>query len=154
MPMSRRSIDLAIPSEFGWERVAMEVAGTVARLMGFPQDRVDDIRTAVLETTLNAIEHGNQFDAAKPVHISLLPGNERLEINIRDRGSRHFEPPNGAPDLAAQVSGAAPRRGWGMFLARSLVDELELASTRGGHRVRMVVSLPVEQRNRAPVHPD
>ena len=119
----------------------MDLAGSVARLMGFPAERVEDIRTAVLEATLNAIEHGNQFDSAKQVCIVLRPSPERLEITVRDRARRRFALPPAAPSLDAQLAGQAPRRGWGTFLIRSLVDEVDVASTGVGNRLRMVVHL-------------
>jgi serine/threonine-protein kinase RsbW len=119
----------------------MDLAGSVARLMGFPEERVEDIRTAVLEATLNAIEHGNQFDPAKQVCIMLTPSAERLEITVRDRARRRLVLPSAAPSLEAQLAGRAPRRGWGTFLIRSLVDEVDVSSTGAGNRLRMVVHL-------------
>jgi serine/threonine-protein kinase RsbW len=116
----------------------MDLAGSVARLMGFPSERVDDIRTVVLEATLNAIEHGNGLDAAKPVRIVLTATSDGLEIMVRDRARRPFVLP-AVPSLEAQIAGQAPRRGWGTFLMRSLVDDLEVASSPTGNLVRMVV---------------
>ena len=66
----------------------MDLAGSVARQMGFPAERVDDLRTAVLEATLNAIEHGNRLKATKKVSIILAPKPQRLEITVRDRWRR------------------------------------------------------------------
>jgi hypothetical protein len=37
------------------------------------------------------------------------------------------------------VEGRAPQGGWGTYLIRSLVDEVEFASTTSGHVLRMVV---------------
>jgi|SRR5579859_753219 len=133
------SIELAIPSELGWERTAMELAASVARLMGFPADRVDDVKTAVVEATLNAIEHGNQFDANRAVSIVITPVGDRLEVVVRDQSSRPIEPPTARPDLEDQIAGRAPRRGWGIFLIRALVDDVEFESSEGGNLVRMVI---------------
>ena len=62
----RNVVQLCIPSVLGWERVAVDLAASVARQMGFPSERVEDIKTAVSEATLNAIEHGNRLDASNP----------------------------------------------------------------------------------------
>jgi serine/threonine-protein kinase RsbW len=139
---SKRALELRIPSELGWERTAMDLAGSVARLMGFPAERVEDIRTAVLEATLNAIEHGNALEAAETVLIVVSPTDERLEITVQDRSSRPLVVPESAfptPNLQDKLDGRSPARGWGMFLIRSLVDEVEFSWTGEGNLVRMVI---------------
>ncbi|MBI2941601.1 MAG: ATP-binding protein [Chloroflexi bacterium] len=138
-----RTIELGIPSDLGWERAAMDVAASVARCMGFPADRIEDIKTAVAEATLNAIEHGNSLDASQRVLIVLVPEGEKLEINVRDRSSTPFPPAEavGAPSLEDKLTGLSNTRGWGTFLIRSLVDEVEFTSTSEGNLVRMVIHL-------------
>jgi serine/threonine-protein kinase RsbW len=139
-----RTIELRLPSELGWERTAMDVAGSVAKHMGFPAERVDDIKTAVSEATLNAIEHGNAGDTTQAVFIVLVPESEHLEVRVRDRAAQAFAPGAGtgsAPDLEGQMDGTVPARGWGTFLIKSLVDEVEFTSTSEGNVVRMVIHL-------------
>jgi serine/threonine-protein kinase RsbW len=139
-----RTITLSIPSERGWERSAMELAASVARLMGFPGERVEDIKTAVLEATLNAIEHGNRNDASRTVIVLLVPEREALEISVRDDSTSRFtnvEQLGSLPSLEDRVAGRSPARGWGTLLIRSLVDEVEFASTGDGNIVRMVIRL-------------
>lgn len=46
----------------GVEKVAMSTAASVAGIMGFSADRVEDLKTAVAEACINAIEHGNKLD--------------------------------------------------------------------------------------------
>ena len=58
----RHTVELKIPSELGYEKVAMAAAGSVAKKMGFTADRVDDLKTAVSEACINAIEHGHLKD--------------------------------------------------------------------------------------------
>jgi anti-sigma regulatory factor (Ser/Thr protein kinase) len=54
--------ELRLRSRICFEKVAMSTAASVAELMGFPSDRVDNLKTAVAEACLNAIEHGNRFN--------------------------------------------------------------------------------------------
>jgi len=139
-----RTIELHLPSELGWERTAMDVAESVARRMGFPPDRVEDIKTAVSEATTNAIEHGNALDASQRVQIVLIPEGESLEIEVQDRSATPFVPAeSGAavPSLEDKLAGLSNTRGWGTFLIKSLVDEVEFSSTSGGNVVRMVIYL-------------
>ena len=134
-------IELRIPSQLGWERAAMDLAGSVARRMGFPPERVEDIRTAVAEATTNAIEHGNGSDASRSVRIVLAPESARLEIDVRDDGRAAFEEHAGPPSLERKLAGEQNTRGWGTFLIKSLVDEVEFISTDDGNVVRMVIRL-------------
>jgi serine/threonine-protein kinase RsbW len=139
-----RTIELRLPSELGWERTAMDVAESVAKRMGFPPDRVEDIKTAVSEATTNAIEHGNALDASKKVQIVLIPEGESLEIEIEDRSPTPFVPADGGvavPSVEDKLAGLSNTRGWGTFLIKSLVDEVEFSSTSRGNVVRMVIYL-------------
>jgi serine/threonine-protein kinase RsbW len=136
------TIELHIPSQLGWERAAMDLAAGVARRMGFPADRVDDIKTAISEATINAIEHGNGQDAGQRVQIVLVPGADKLEICIKDQSPRPFGPlDTAAPNLDDRLNGLTAARGWGIFLIRSLVDEAQFSSTKSGNVVRIVMHL-------------
>lgn len=144
-----RQIELHLPSELGWERSAMALAASVAERMGFPPDRIDDIKTAVAEATVNAIEHGNQLNAAQRVLVVLIPEGESLVIDVRDAAERPFpaERSRGArPRLEDKLAGRANTRGWGVFLIESLVDEVEFSSTSEGNVVRMIVHLEPHRR--------
>jgi len=139
-----RTVELHIPSVLGWERTAMEVAASVARLMGFPPERVDDIKTAVSEATLNAIEHGSPTETSPGIAIVFTPERDGLEINVQDRSPTPFDSTAALgtpPSLEDQIAGRAPTRGWGTFLIKSLVDEVEFASNAEGNVVRMVIHL-------------
>src|SRR5262249_9367238 len=101
----------------------MDLAAGVARRMGFPPEPGEDIKTAVAEATINAIEHGNALDASRTVLIDLAPADQTLEIKVRDSarqptdvGPRELA----VPDLTAKLEGRESARGWGMFLIRSL----------------------------------
>jgi serine/threonine-protein kinase RsbW len=138
------TIELHLPSQLGWERAAMDLAASVARKMGFPGDRVEDIRTAVSEATVNAIEHGNKQDATQKVLIVLLPEGESLEINVQDQSPTPFPPDDESAAEATlddRLAGLSSTRGWGTFLIKSLVDEVEFSSTSEGNLVRMVIHL-------------
>ena len=67
MSSEKRIIHLHIPSELGYEKVAMGAARSVAQAMGFSGDRILDLQTAVAEACTNAMEHGNLLNAAQRV---------------------------------------------------------------------------------------
>lgn len=139
-----RTIELKIPSEIGYEKVARKLAGAVARQMGFTPDRVADLQTAVAEVCLNAIEHGNQLDADTRVLVLLSIEPDRLSIDVRDEG-KGGPPPEffPEPDIARKVAGEEPLRHMGMYVIRHLVDEAGFVEpeTGDGNQFRMVIHL-------------
>lgn len=128
-------LDLAFPSRDGAELEAAAAAARFARSHG-PADRADDIATAVGEACLNAIEHGHGFRAELPVRIRLVAGPGWLEATVADSGPP-YTPPAAPPDLAAQMSGSGPIRGWGFHLIRSLADAVHLEPLADGKQLRM-----------------
>jgi serine/threonine-protein kinase RsbW len=135
-----KNIELHIPSVPGFEKVAMETAASVAEKMGFSVDRVKDLKTAVSEACLNAIEHGNKMDTSTKVGITLTIEKSKLQVAVKDEGKGigHIK----APDIDEKIEGKDETRGWGMFLIKSLMNEVEVESKpEGGNEVRMVILL-------------
>jgi len=139
-----RVVELKIPSEFGYEKMAMKLAGAVAQQMGFAPERVEDLKTAVAEACLNAIEHGNQLDASTRVLVLLSIDADRLSIDVKDEG-RGGPPPDRfpEPDIERKLAGQEGLRQMGMYVIRHLVDEAGFVEPElgGGNRFRMVIHL-------------
>src|ERR1035437_1774422 len=83
----RHVVQLSLPSEFGFEKVAMFSARVMAEQMGFGPARVQDLQTAVSEACLNAIEHGHSRHAGIRLVVTLRSAAEELHVNVVDRGS-------------------------------------------------------------------
>jgi hypothetical protein len=77
-------IELRLPSRLGFEKVAMSTASSVAKLMGFAPDRVEDLKTAVAEACINAMEHGNKLDESLIVGVILSMDETSLEVKVLD----------------------------------------------------------------------
>jgi serine/threonine-protein kinase RsbW len=142
-----RTIELKIPSEHGYEKMAMQVAAELAEMMGFTRERTEDVCTAVSEACINAMEHGNGLDGDTKVFVVMTAGEERLAIDVIDQG--HSDPPPSeitAPDLEAQFEGRLPPGGMGLFVIKSLVDEAEFVEPDlgVGNQFRMVIHLQSE----------
>ena len=105
-PNTTRVVELKIPSELGYERVAREAAATVARRLGFTPERIDALQTAVGEACTNAIRHGSQSDARMKVVVLLSADERKLDILVKDPGAGDLPPTEVvAPDIQAQVEG-------------------------------------------------
>jgi serine/threonine-protein kinase RsbW len=141
MDETRSSIELQLPSKLGFEKVAMNTAASVARLMGFGDERIEDLKTAIAEACINAMEHGNKLDEKLSVGVVLSMGSDSLEVKVVDTGSG---PQNqaAAPDIDKKMHEEEEARGMGMFLIESLVDEVEwVSSPPTGSYARMVIRL-------------
>ena len=133
--------ELRLPSRLGFEKVAMDTAASVASLMGFTPDRVEDLKTAVAEACINAIEHGNQLNESLSVHVILVMDAESLEVKIHDQGVGVDQSEHAVPDIDRKMAGEEEPRGMGMFLIQALVDEVEYVQQPEGSYARLVIHL-------------
>lgn len=141
MPKQQNTIEIHIPSVLGYEKVAMDSAAAVAEIMQFHRSRVEDLKTAVSEACINAIEHGNRLKKSTAVLVTLKMCSKSLEVHVHDQG-RGLESELVNPNIDAQVESKADTRGWGVFLIRNLVDEVEFKRVpEGGNVTRMVIRL-------------
>jgi serine/threonine-protein kinase RsbW len=136
------TVEVRLPTRMGYEKVAMSTAASVAKLMGFPEDRVEDLKTAVAEACINAIEHGNRLNEKLSVGVVLSAGADSLEVKVIDDGTGiSKQPPR--PDIDRKMHGEEDARGMGMFLIQALVDEAEWVTGSDGKSsyVRLVIKL-------------
>ena len=135
-------VELRLPSRLGYEKVAMSTAASVAKLRGFREERIEDLKTAIAEACINAIEHGNKLNEGLQVGVVLSAGEDALEIKVIDDGRGIKTIPH-KPDIDKKIHGEEDPRGMGMFLIQALVDEAEWVAGGNGKSsyVRLVVRL-------------
>ena len=139
-------VEMHIPNILGSEKAAIEKAVLIAREMGFSHDRVEDLKTAVAEACINAIEHGNKFALDTKVGITLASDNTALEVRVHDQGNGID--PTKIPGERKDKNGFPLRRGYGMFLIKNLVNEMSFESKPGaGNEVRMIIHLDNKKQN-------
>ena len=135
-------VEVRLPSRLGYEKVAMSTAAAVAKLMGFREDRIEDLKTAVSEACINAIEHGNRLNEGLSVGVVLSAGTDSLEVKVIDdgKGMRDMPP---KPNIDMKIHGEQDPRGMGMFLIQALVDEAEWVAGSNGKSsyVRLMIRL-------------
>jgi serine/threonine-protein kinase RsbW len=136
------TVEVRLPSRLGYEKVAMSTAAAVAKLMGFREARVEDLKTAVAEACINAIEHGNRLNEALSVGVVLNAGEDSLEVKVIDDGKGMKGLPH-KPDIDRKIHGEEDPRGMGMFLIQALVDEAEWVAGANGKSsyVRLMIRL-------------
>jgi anti-sigma regulatory factor (Ser/Thr protein kinase) len=132
--------EFEIPSLPGKELLAIErVTAAVADCV-LPEEQLERLSTAVGEATMNAIEHGNNNAAEVPVCVRVLLADEKLLVQITDRGTARI-PIVEAPDLEMKLAGRQSPRGWGLFLIQHMVDELRQTNDADSHTVELVMHL-------------
>ena len=108
---------------------AEDIAVGVAKRAGFDEDDLLKIGMAVRESVVNAVVHGNRYNANKKVRFSVVKNSERFTIRVADEGEgfdyEHLPDPL-APDNLLRSSGR------GIFLIRSFMDELEIRRLEPG----------------------
>jgi anti-sigma regulatory factor (Ser/Thr protein kinase) len=130
-----------LPSEPGNERVAMERVGEAVRGLSLAPRRVERLKTAVAEATMNAIEHGNQNRPELAVEIAVRASAANVAVEIVDQGGSAPIGRSETPDLYAKLDGEQSPRGWGLFLIKNMVDDMHVSSDERHHRIELIMHL-------------
>jgi len=131
---------LILPMGADNELLAATTVEQVARRLNFTPEAINQIKTAVVEACINAAEHSLSPD--RKIYQRFLVERDKLVITISSRG---IVPPNIQghieelqPREVYQNGGVGEqRRGWGLKLIRTLMDEVEFERVDEGTSLRM-----------------
>jgi anti-sigma regulatory factor (Ser/Thr protein kinase) len=133
--------EVSVASEPGNEREAIRQLEPALMGAGLSAGRLERMKTAVAEAVMNAMEHGNGFRPELPVDVRLVRDGDALRVEVTDRGSARPMPDAPEPDIEAKLAGEQTPRGWGLFLIRNMVDELDVSGDDEHHTTRLVMRL-------------
>lgn len=105
---------------------------------GLDEDQRFHITMAVREATINAVLHGNEYDPGRQIEVSLENTGADLMFKIADQG-RGFDP-NHLPDPRA-AENLLRGTGRGIFLIRSLMDEVHFRKLHPGTEMTLIKHL-------------
>lgn len=125
--------ELAIPFSEESELIAVQALEEVARRHSYPMRAINQIKTAVVEAIINAKEHSLSPDGK--IHQRFSVTDERIVVTLQNRGLRPEIPER-------QDSDTSGRRGWGLKLMRTLMDEVVFHETDDGTRITMTKMRP------------
>jgi serine/threonine-protein kinase RsbW len=139
MPTSPgQAVHLEFTSAFEMLDFVQVVSDHLGRSVGLDDDARHWVSVAIRESVINAIKHGNHYDATKHVFVDLETqsnGQPELSIRVRDEGEG-FDPEEVADPLAPENLLKASGRG--IFLIRSFMDNVQLRrAPEGGMEIRM-----------------
>jgi serine phosphatase RsbU (regulator of sigma subunit)/anti-sigma regulatory factor (Ser/Thr protein kinase) len=130
-----------LPSQPGNEREAIARVERAVAPLGLEPARLERLKTAVGEATMNAMEHGNSYRADRPVTIRLLQAADSLTVQVTDSGDAVDLPAPETPNLEAKLAGEQKPRGWGLFLIEKMVDEARVTGEGGKRTLELVIRL-------------
>ena len=107
-----------------------------AKQLGLDEDACMDLGLAVREAMVNAVAHGNKYDAGKQVRLQVETRTDAVRITIVDQGEG-FDL-NRVPD-PTQGDNLLRGSGRGLLLIQAFVDEFTVKRTAaGGAEVTLV----------------
>jgi serine/threonine-protein kinase RsbW len=134
--------EMVIPMGDDTELIAAHTVEQIARRISFQPEAINQIKTALVEACINAAEHSLSPD--RKIYQRFRVESDRLVVTVSSRGvvppglnaqtnanGASRENGNGAREAAKE------RRGWGLKLIKSLMDEVEFERVDDGTRLRM-----------------
>lgn len=129
-------VTLSLPSTLESVDVAEAIVANSARRAGFGEDALHGIALSAREVIVNAVAHGNQYDAGKAVRVLVWQKGQQFGIAVEDEGAGFDlegvpDPRQGKPLLAAG--------GRGLCMMRHYMDEVKVERLQpAGTRVSLV----------------
>lgn len=108
---------------------------------GLPTQRLAQAELCLDELVSNIVRSGGDSGHEVTFTVSLQREPGALLVTVEDDG-REFDPRQTPPPFFASSLDAAPEGGRGVFLIRSIADELRYERQPGRNRVTLVFRLP------------
>jgi serine/threonine-protein kinase RsbW len=122
---------------------AEEVVLREAEQLGFDEDDLHKIGISVRECVVNAVVHGNRYNARKKVHLTVRRAPEGLTVVVGDEGEG-FDPA-AVPD-PRDAENLLRGSGRGVLLMQAFMDEFQISRrTPQGTEAKMVKYKPKAQ---------
>ena len=130
---------MTIPVAPEMEIVATAQAAALGEYIAMPRDKIDEVKLALVEACINAFEHADCRD--EQLHLTFRlgqepKGREWLEVEVLDKGKGFDQTRVEEPNLEKSLASHS-KRGWGLQIIKSLMDEVEITSGEWGTRILM-----------------
>ncbi|HEV1287649.1 MAG TPA: ATP-binding protein [Bryobacteraceae bacterium] len=134
--LQARTVDQLLDSTLDSVDVAEEAVLKEAEELGFEEDDLHKIGMSVRECMVNAVVHGNRYNARKKVHVMIQRTADRLAVVIQDEGDG-FDMAD-LPDPLANEN-LLRHSGRGLLLIQAFMDEFQIRPREPkGTEVKMV----------------
>ena len=134
-----REVSMSIPVAPEMEIVATAQAAALGEYLGMTRDKIDEVKLALVEACINAFEHANCRD--EQLHLTFRlgqepKGREWLEVEVLDKGKGFDKAAVEEPSIEKSFA-SHRKRGWGLQIIKSLMDEVQITSGGWGTRILM-----------------
>jgi serine/threonine-protein kinase RsbW len=131
-----QTVDQVLNSTLDSVDSAEEAVLGAARQLGFDEDDMHRIGMSVRESMVNAVVHGNRYNARKKVRLTISRTPDRLRVVIADEGEG-FDM-SSLPDPLANEN-LLRHSGRGLLLIQAFMDEFQIRTLEPkGTEVTMV----------------
>ncbi|HLM61651.1 MAG TPA: ATP-binding protein, partial [Pyrinomonadaceae bacterium] len=121
--------EIIMPMGDDTELIAANAVEEIARRHAFEPKAINQIKTALVEACINATEHSLSPD--RKIYQKFTFADDKIVITISNRGLRF------AGKESAEIKSVEGRRGWGLKLMRTLMDEVKFEQVEDGTRISM-----------------
>jgi len=122
--------EMVVPMGEDTELIAAHAVEEIARRYSFAPKAINQIKTALVEACINASEHSNSPD--RKIYQKFSIEGDKIVITISNRGLRLND------KKAVEITPENGRRGWGLKLMKTLMDEVKFEQVDDGTRISMV----------------
>lgn len=133
-------VDIKIPNQTQYLGLIGKIGEDIARTMeiygGDRDELAYHINLVLTEALTNAICHANANDPSKEVHVVISLLDTSLNIKVYDQGQGFDISALPTPDFAGDRD-----KGRGVYIIRSLMDEVSYTPSGQGHVLEMVKNL-------------
>jgi serine/threonine-protein kinase RsbW len=130
---STDEFEMVIPMGADTEIIAARTVEQIARRVNFRADAINQIKTALVEACINAAEHSLSPD--RKIYQRFQVEDDRLVITVASRGVLPAQ--SGKNGGASEQGNGNGRRGWGLKLIKTLMDEVEFERVDDGTQLKM-----------------
>lgn len=126
--------EMVVPMGDDTEMIAAHAIEEIARRHDFQPRAINQIKTALVEACINAAEHSHSPD--RKIYQKFTVEEDKLIITISNRGVRI--PSKKVAESATEIDPNEGRRGWGLKLMKTLMDEVKFEQVDDGTQIQMV----------------
>ena len=138
VPPGAREVSMTIPVAPEMELVATAQAAALGEYIAMSRDKIDEVKLALVEACINAFEHADCRD--EQLHLTFRLGREKgrewLEVEVLDKGRGFDQTTVQEPNLEKAFA-SHRKRGWGLQIIKSLMDDVKITSGEWGTRILM-----------------
>jgi serine/threonine-protein kinase RsbW len=125
--------EMIVPMGDDTELIAANAVEEIAKRHHFQPKAINQMKTALVEACINASEHSHSPDGK--IYQKFTVEDDRIIITISNRGVKM--PAEKLTEITSEIEKSDGRRGWGLKLMKTLMDEVKFEQVDDGTSISM-----------------